>query len=211
MEQYFWLTNQIHGWSWVLRPGVLVIASVILIPLLLSGVRMLRARAMPLLTTSAAAVRQPTDEDADTDEPGAHPGVALALAIVATAAFAYAAWEMTTFNATSRLMPSLAILPGLPLCLWLLWRGIRERNAPGVGAVPDEAAILGALAFYAVAVWAIGFSVPTVALLAWMLLVRAKMRPWTAAIYGGIVFAIIRLLFNLLRGDAPTGALLPLS
>ena len=211
MEQYFWLTNQIHGWSWLLRPGVLIIGSVILIPLVLSGVRMLRARAMPLRTTSAAEVRKPTDEDADTDEPGAHPGVALALAAVATAAFTYAAWEMTTFNATSRLMPSLAILPGLPLCLWLLWRGIRERNAPGVGAVPDEAAILGALVLYAVAVWAIGFSIPTVALLLWMLLVRAKMRLWTAAIYGGIVFAIIRLLFNLLRGDAPTGALLPLS
>ena len=27
MEQYFWLTNQIHGWSWLGRPGVLIIGN----------------------------------------------------------------------------------------------------------------------------------------------------------------------------------------
>ncbi|MCG8547328.1 MAG: tripartite tricarboxylate transporter permease, partial [Alphaproteobacteria bacterium] len=32
MEQYFWLSNQLHGWSWLLRPGVLIIASFIVIP-----------------------------------------------------------------------------------------------------------------------------------------------------------------------------------
>jgi uncharacterized membrane protein len=59
---------------------------------------------------------------------------------------------------------------------------------------------------YVVAIWAVGFSIPTVALLAWMLLIRAAMRPLPAAIYGSIVFAIVWVLFDLLRGDAPVGA-----
>ena len=44
MEQYFWLTNQIHGWSWLVRPGVLILGAVILIPVGLSAVRWLRGR-----------------------------------------------------------------------------------------------------------------------------------------------------------------------
>jgi len=64
---------------------------------------------------------------------------------------------------------------------------------------------------YAFVVWAIGLSIPTGLLIAWMLLAKAKMRLWTSLIYGGVVFAIIRVLFELLRGDAPVGALIPLS
>ena len=89
-------------------------------------------------------------------------------------------------------------------------RGIREfRNDFDRDA--GELWILVALVLYAFAVWAVGFSLPTVVLIAWMLLVRARMRIWTAAIYGVAVFAIVRLLFGLLRGDAPVGALIPLS
>jgi hypothetical protein len=36
------------------------------------------------------------------------------------------------------------------------------------------------------------------------------MRLWTGAIYGAIVFAIVWILFDLLRGDAPSGALISL-
>ncbi len=200
MEQYFWLTNQIHGWSWLLRPGVLIIASVILIPLAIALWRRLRHR---------PAAESLSDEDAEADAPGAHPGVALLLAALATAAFAYAAWETSTFNPTSRLMPLLAILPGLPLCLWLLWRGVREfRPGEDLGAEPS---VLLALASYVAAVWALGFTLPTLVLIAWMLLIRARMRPVWAAGYGLIVFALIQLLFTLLRGDAPSGALIALN
>jgi putative tricarboxylic transport membrane protein len=58
-----------------------------------------------------------------------------------------------------------------------------------------------------VAIWAIGFSIPTVALLAWMLFARARMRLVPGLIYGAIVFAVVLLLFDILRGDAPTGVL----
>ena len=49
--------------------------------------------------------------------------------------------------------------------------------------------ILLVLILYAVAVWAIGLSIPTGLLIAWMLLVRARMRIWTALIYGGLSLA----------------------
>ena len=198
MEQYFWLTTQIHGWSWLLRPGVLILGAVILIPIVLAAIRRMRGR--PEATPDAAP------EPAASDKPLA----SLILAAVALAAFAYAAWEMQGFAATSRLMPSLAVWPGLALSAWLVLRGLREYAPPG-GEALAEPLYLGVLAAYAVSIWAVGFTLPTLALLAWMLLSRAGMRPWTGALYGGAVFALVWTLFHFMRGDPPTGALLPLS
>ena len=198
MEQYFWLTTQIHGWSWLLRPGVLILGAVILIPIVHAAIRRMRGR--PEATPDAAP------EPAASDKPLA----SLILAAVALAAFAYAAWEMQGFAATSRLMPSLAVWPGLALSAWLVLRGLREYAPPG-GEALAEPLYLGVLAAYAVSIWAVGFTLPTLALLAWMLLSRAGMRPWTGALYGGAVFALVWTLFHFMRGDPPTGALLPLS
>jgi hypothetical protein len=202
MEQYFWLSNQIHGWSWLTRPGVLVIASIIVIPLLWSTFKARRAQRDDKSDAEATAVDDQPDRSNRT--------VALVLAVIALAAFIYAFIEMWSFNPTSRLMPALAIVPGLPLAAWLVIRGFREyRNDFGEDA--EELRILGVLILYAMSIWAIGFSLPTIALLAWMLLMRAGMRVWTAALYGAVVFAISHLLFHALRGDAPVGALLAIS
>lgn len=201
MEQYFWLSNQIHGWSWLGRPGVLLIASVIVIPLLLSLIRWLRTRHTP-------GEEGPGDEDAP--PPDSNRSIALVLAALALVMFAYALWETFTFNPTSRLMPALAIVPGLPLALWLFVRGIREYENE-FARDGGELSVLVVLVTYAVAVWAIGLSIPTVALIAWMLLARAKMRLWTSLVYGAVVFGIVRLLFDVLRGDAPVGVFLPIS
>ncbi len=201
MEQYFWLTNQIHGWSWLTRPGVLVIASIIVIPLLISGVRKLRQ------WQSNEAVAEPEDTDAAEE---CNRSVALMLAALAATLFLYALWETFTFNPASRLMPLLAIAPGVPLTLWLVFRGVREFK-PDLARDASELTILAVLLAYAVALWAIGLTIPTLALLCWMLLARAQMRLWTAALYGAVVFAAIWFLFDVLRGDPPVGALIPLS
>lgn len=205
MEQYFWLTNQIHGWSWLTRPGVLIIASVIVIPILISGWRWLRRRYL----TADSAVPAAGQKD-DTPASDNRPAMALVLACLATAAFAYAAWETMSFNPNSRLMPLLTIVPGLPLCAWLLMRAIREYGPAEEGRFREPQVLLALIA-YAVGVWAIGLSIPTAILLAWMLFARAKMRWWTGALYGVLVFALIRLLFETLRGDPPVGALIAIS
>lgn len=202
MEQYFWLANQIHGWSWLLRPGVLIIASFIAIPLLLSLYRWWRSRGGPSKDEAAEVLALPEKTD--------HKTISLILAALVSVAFAYALWEMMSFNPSSRLMPSLALLPGLPLALWLLYRAVRD-YAPAADPTFNEPTILLVLLAYAVAVWALGFSIPTVVLLLWMLFVRAGMRPLPGAIYGAVVFGVVWLLFDVLRGDAPVGAFTGLS
>ena len=202
MEQYFWLANQIHGWSWLARPGVLIIGSFIVIPLLLNTWRWWRARKSPVVDEAAEVLNVPHAEN--------HKTVSLILAALVSIAFAYAIWEMTGFNPSSRLMPSLTLLPGLPLALWLLFRAVRDYT-PQRDPAFNEPTVLFALLGYAVAIWAIGFSIPTIALLAWMLLARARMRLIPGLIYGAIVFAVVWLLFDQLRGDAPVGAFTGLS
>ena len=201
MEQYFWLSNQIHGWSWLTRPGVLIIASIIVLPLVWNVLRARRERHHHEEAPEAAVEEEPDRSNRT---------VALVLAVIASAIFVYAFIELWSFNPASRLMPALAIVPGLPLAAWLVIRGLREfRNDFRDDA--DELRILAILIHYTALVWAFGFSLPTLALLAWMLLMRAKMRVWIAAIYGAVVFAVSHLLFNALRGDAPVGALLAIS
>jgi len=199
MEQYFWLTNQIHGWSWVTRPGVLIIASIIVIPLLISGVRRLRQwQSGEAVASEAEGV--PAEQ--------CNHSLALVLAALASALFLYALWETFTFNPASRLMPLLAIAPGVPLTLWLVLRGVREYRSD-LGRDAGELRILAVLLAYAVALWAIGLTIPTLVLLGWMLLAKAQMRIWTATLYGAVVFGLIWFLFDVLRGDPPVGALIP--
>jgi len=208
MEQYFWLTNQIHGWSWLTRPGVLIIASIIVIPMAISSFKWVRNRSRQTPEAASPAVEKHEEETSAIPEDSR--GIALVLAAVATVMFVYATWEMFTFNPASRLMPALAIVPGLPLVLWLLFRGFREyRN--DFARDGGELWVLGVFLAYTVAVWAVGISVPTLILIVWMLLAQARMRWWTSLIYGAAVFAIVRLLFDLLRGDAPVGVLLAFS
>ncbi len=163
---------------------------------------MVARRRNPQTEFASEALNLPHTED--------HKTVSLILAGLVSIAFAYAIWEMMGFNPSSRLMPSLALLPGLPLALWLLYRAVRD-YAPARDPEFNEPTILFALIAYAIAIWAVGFSIPTIALLLWMLFMRARMRPLSGVIYGTIVFGIVWMLFDLLRGDAPVGVFTGLS
>ncbi|MDE0059921.1 MAG: tripartite tricarboxylate transporter permease [Defluviicoccus sp.] len=204
MEQYFWLSNQLHGWSWLVRPGVLIIASFILIPLIVQ------------LYRRAAAARRDggTEETAPAAPVVGHlerPLVELGLAAAMVIAFAYAFLEMLGFAADSRLLPSLAIVPGFVFAVFVLAARLRRlgglQRPPGGVTRYREPFFLMALVVYGVLVWAVGFNIATAALLAWMLFYCAGMKPLTGLIYGAIIFAAAHGLLTLMKLEAPPGAL----
>lgn len=232
MEQYYWLTNQLHGWSWLLRPGVIIIASIILVPLAMKVYRWGRRRNSAVDTIDSSGrkseeestthsidkssqfsiVEDETDigsEAFSTELSAPNKTIEFVMALLACVVFAYALWAMQDFNATSRALPLLAVLPGLPLALWLLYRATRQYQSP-VERDYGEVVIIVVLIGYAFAIWAVGLSVPTIALIFWMLYFKARMRLWSAMIYGTIIFLLTHWLFSALRGDAPEGALLKL-
>jgi putative tricarboxylic transport membrane protein len=219
MEQYFWLTTQIHGWSWLNRPGVLIIGSLILIPLLLQVFRAVRRRAAwgaaPAGVTGAVAAVAAT-----APTPGAGPAservdswLQIGLAALLFGCFAYAAYEMMDFNRSARLLPSLAIVPGALLCLYILLReGARAwRHGMWVDrATRMEIPFLAGLLAYGVGIWLFGFDLSTIVLLAWLLLYCAGMRLLTGAVFSVILFVAIHGMFSLMRMTPPEGVLLSL-
>lgn len=129
--QYFWLTNQLHGWSWLLRPGVIIIGSAIVIPIALSLYRLVKHRRLNAGHSSAGGDKNsiiggdsPGELSIETGKELVAPSTevnkttALLLAVLVCIAFIYALWEMRVFNETSRAMPLLAVVPGLPIVLW---------------------------------------------------------------------------------------------
>lgn len=208
MEQYFWLTTQIHGWSWLWRPGVLIIGSLIVIPLVIQGLRAWRRN-------GAERVAEPARE-----VPGEAPAVGgttftrLTLAAVAVPVFAYAAWETMQFSPSSRLLPLLAIIPGLALAIFVfgreLWQLARHSEVFRFDA-PDEYGIIFGFIAYGAAIGLIGFNLATAGFLAWVLFSCAKMRPVTGAAYGAILLVAINGMFQLMRIAPPEGMLVSLS
>lgn len=208
MEQYFWLTTQIHGWSWLWRPGVLIIGSLIVIPLVIQGLRAWRRN-------GAERVAEPARE-----VPGEAPAVGgttftrLTLAAVAVPVFAYAAWETMQFSPSSRLLPLLAIIPGLALAIFVfgreLWQLARHSEVFRFDA-PDEYGIIFGFIAYGAAIGLFGFNLATVGFLAWVLFSCAKMRPVTGAAYGAILLVAINGMFQLMRIAPPEGMLVSLS
>ncbi len=206
MEQYFWLSNQLHGWSWLTRPGVLIIASVIVIPLAIAAWRLIRQHGAAVAASSAVGAVPVKEELA---EPGHVRIIAAALALIVTLAFAYAMWEMQGFNRTSKLLPGLAIYPGFVLSAMLLIQSLRSLPGATWGDFREHR-FLPVLILYPAAIWAFGYHLPTLALIGWMLVFCAGMRWLGAALYGGVVFALMLGMYRLMRSDMPGGRLLNL-
>ena len=209
MEQYFWLSNQLHGWSWLVRPGVLIVASFILIPLIVQLYR--RARASRTAATGDGVRQGPATASTAAGHPE-RPVVEVGLAAAMVIAFAYAFYEMLGFAADSRLLPSLAIVPGFAFASFVLAARLRRlgrgTRPPGGVTLYREPFFLMALVVYGVLVWAVGFNIATVALLAWMLFYCAGMKPLTGLIYGAIILAAAHGLLTLMKLKPPTGFLL---
>lgn len=215
MEQYFWLTVQIHGFAWLTRPGVLAIGSLIVVPLLLAAFRKLRSRPRPApvnaditADSTANSTTPPISEDAPNDTT-----VVLITALMLSLAFGYAFFEMMGFRGAARLMPAMGIVPGLLLSVYILVRHVYRWRRDGHIAQEGtrlELPVLGGILLYGAAIGLIGFNLATPVLLAWLLLVRARMKPLNAALYGAIVYALAQGMFALMRLTPPPGILLDL-
>jgi TctA family transporter len=142
MERYYYLTANLYdGASWMLRPGVLVFAAVLVVPVLWSLLKKVRG-------TAGQADDGHRDEheapEADVDDlEGSMAGTAwsAALAVVATAVFAGALWVSGSFSEEARLMPRLVASCGLVAALVLVWQEVRVRRATAtrpVAEAPDE-------------------------------------------------------------------------
>lgn len=123
MERYYYLTANLYdGASWMLRPGVLVFAAVLIVPVLWALLKKLRG-------TSGQADDGHRDEhdgpEADGDDlEGSMAGTtwSAGLAVLLVAAFAAALWVSGSFSEEARLMPRLVATCGLVAALVLLWQ-----------------------------------------------------------------------------------------
>ena len=197
MEQYFWLTTQIHGWSWLARPGVIIIASFIILPLLWRLWKHLRH------TEVKTGEDNPPRPVLGTIE---QPGASLALAVLMVIAFVYALWEMSGFHDSAMLLPALGIIPGTILSVIVLVRRLRSKPVPPTGF--REHYFMAALVGYGILMWAVGFNIATVIMLVWMLFYCGRMRIVTGLPYGIAVFAAIHGLLHLMGYSPPVGTLL---
>lgn len=141
MERYYYLTANLYdGASWMSRPGVLVFAAVLVVPVLWSLVKKVRG-------TSGQADDGHRDEhdgpEADVDDlEGSLAGTAWSagLAVLAVLVFAGALWVSGSFSEEARLMPRLVATCGLAAALLLTWQEVRvrrSRTARPVGTAPE--------------------------------------------------------------------------
>ncbi len=201
MEQYFWLANQLHGWNWLYRPGVLIIASFIVLPLLYK----------------LWASRRPKGEVAETAVLVTNTGheemtkVRLALAILALPVFAYAAFEAVGYRPNARLLPMVVILPGLLLAMTVLYRETRMAFAaqePLPLGGQDEVPVLMLILGYGGAIALLGMNIATLGFLAILLFNFARMKIMTGLLYGAVLVFAINGMFMLMRISPPGGYLL---
>ncbi|WP_299359675.1 tripartite tricarboxylate transporter permease [uncultured Paracoccus sp.] len=206
MEQYFWLTNQIYGWSWLLRPGVLVVASFIVLPIVWRFIVAMRRKYAPSAEMEAVLL------SGDEDDPGTGPTVSrLVLAVLSMVFFAYAAFESIGFRPNARLLPLLAIVPGVALSIFVLLREFRllwQQRAAFRFDARDEYPVAALLLLYGLGIFLLGLDLATLAFLIVVLTRFAQMRLAYAAIYTLILIAGVNGMFKLMRLSPPEGALI---
>ena len=129
MERYYYLTASLYdGASWVARPGVLVFAALLIVPLAWALIKRLR-RASGAADDGHRDEHESDDKDGDELEGSlARTPWSLAVAVVAVLVFAAALWVSGSFSAEAALMPRLVAVGGLAAALILTWQELRARR-----------------------------------------------------------------------------------
>lgn len=123
LERYYYLTANLYEvQEWIVRPGVLIMLGVLVLPLVLALVRKLRGRKDPVL-------EQPADDD-DEEAPASRKwAVAMSAGFLAVFVFAFIVAQ--GFAETARLLPSIATFIGAGLALASLIVDLRRLRRQG--------------------------------------------------------------------------------
>ena len=156
LERYYYLTANLYTFSeWVLRPGVLVMAAVLVLPVVLTTVRRLRARTDPDIPQPDAA---DDDEGAESAEPPETWSLAVTVGFLAVFVGAFALAQ--GFSDKARLVPSLVTAIGAALTLAVLVSELRGRRHAITRTEAERAAWTDEFRYVAVAFgWLGGFLV----------------------------------------------------
>lgn len=189
MEQYFWLTVKLHGWSWLTYPGVLAIAGIMVAPFVWGAARALRARA----GTGTRLRAEP--------KPLVRSWFSVIAGAGALIIFAYALVIGSEFQPDARLLPLLVAMPGVVLGIVQMlrtWRGetvapLEDEGGSGhdAGRSPRELALLGIAAVYGLLIWLVGFYGASAPILLGMLIRLAGLRAAAAVAYTGMILAVL--------------------
>jgi hypothetical protein len=200
MERYFVQTTGIYNrWEWLGRPGVLVIAAVLVAPFVWGLISMLRRR------------RAAPGETPETGAPGGRSTFDLVFSVAMLAIFAGALAQIQRFVPGARLMPLLVAVPGLALAAIQVVRSAQGRSLAGeteaAGDLRSGLLGLAALGGFLLVIWLAGFHVAAAGLMLFFGLVLGKMRPLSALTYTVAVVAVLTGLGSLLSIHWPAGIL----
>jgi putative tricarboxylic transport membrane protein len=201
IERNFWLTNQLHGWTWLGRPIVIGLALLVLLPFALAAYRALRARwageARKAAAPASAAAGSAPSAAAEPTVTGRGFDLNLAFAAAAAILFAYALWQAFGFRADSRLGPLLAAVPGLIAAVTVLARRLTGAGARAAWPGQAEALHFLLLAAAIVGIRFIGF-LPSIAVYLTVLLLLTTHLRLTALAYAAGLVALAYGLMQLL-------------
>lgn len=203
MERYFVITTNLYGWSWLERPGVLIIGAVLIAPFVWGVWSMFRRR--------RAAPVQPSDAPAPAVR--TRSGLDVVLSAIVLLIFAGALLEMRTYQPGAKALPALAALGGIGLGVLQLVRVLQGRSLPGAEG-PTSGADLrrGALGFAAIGAfflltWLIGFHAAASGFLLAFALGPAHLNPVKSVVFTAATVAVFAGMAGLLGLHLPAGIL----
>ena len=214
LERYYYLTANLYSFGeWAARPGVLVMATVLVLPVVLSAVRRLRARVDPDIPAPLDDVEDITDV-----EPPRIWSVVLSAGFLVVFVGAFVIAQGYSTNA--RLVPSLITALGAGLSLAVLVIEVRRlRGTRGQRTDDDQRAwreelkwVLSAFAWlvgFIALVYLVGVLIAAAVYVPMFLWRVAEVRLRSVVIYTGAVIAVLLLLQNYADIALPIGYLTP--
>lgn len=134
LERYYYLTDNLYEFSeWALRPGVLAMAAILVLPIVMAVVRMIRARKQPKPTVDEVVTEQSSEERG----PRKWSVVMSAtFFVVFVAAFVLA----QQYAIAARLMPNVITILGAGLSIAAFFMDLRKLRREGPATRADMAA-----------------------------------------------------------------------